>query len=233
MWLTAGSRLKRIRERAELLRAARARFGSLVPRYRVPSEAEKGLVAQLEASDYNRDLRGWRRLEARVEMYTPPTAASTFLTYVHPDQTIAAVLFVLPSMRLAHVVCHLMSFTETTECRTLTLSLEDLAWGPCKQVLEVETNTPFERQLARHREHVANAGELRTITSTKDLISHWQRIHEHVLAWRNAQDPVELLSADARAVYPNEPKLARFVERLLSGTLPKARIVVREPGESG
>jgi hypothetical protein len=119
----------------------------------------------------------------------------------------------------------LVSFTDAMSYRTQSLPHRMLATGPGSSVVALLNTPSLEALLARHREHIKDAGPPLRVTSQEDLVRQSRRFHEMSTAWREAQDPTALLTLDAEGLAGGNPDTARLIVRRLSVELPKARVL--------
>lgn len=192
---------------------------------RVATAADAELVEMIDVATAERaeiESNGFTRLGDIVEDI--PDLRPTAIVRVFVDSagtTIAALSVRVHAPR--QFQSWLISFHGEEQYATRRLE-RTLAQPPNMHAQTLATDTPYRTMVEKHRELAKFDGALR-VRSIEDVAAAIGRMRAHLVRWRAAQPPDELLDADLRGVLGERyDSTGKFWARQLREELPGARL---------
>jgi hypothetical protein len=223
--IAAASAIAALQKRAQL-RQALAEVRDLqhfllhVPRFRVPTEAERSEFEALRRDDIDELSRELTWLGDTVE--TVETVHVYVRVYVDASRT--SIAYVASGALAAS------SYVDDRELTTTRGTTYRWAQPPFRSVSEVGSDVSTSELLQAHcaRLEAITPESLQRIDTLEDVVRRWTAVHEREIAWRTNEPPDELLRKDLRALFGEsydvvDPRVLRRFAKLRA-RLPGARL---------
>jgi len=219
-WLRMRNALARLEQKIRRLRELHGRE----LRYRPLEPGEDALRATLDGlDDHTAQLRaaGLEILGELVEEHESRVATRWF---VDAARTTFGWIGMARTRGMAIPIALFASHAEDLAVYTRRVpKIPSVVMPPFIRRQDLPGATPIADALARHRSFAGDGPWVR-IDSLDDVIREMPRIRRLVIAWREAQPPVELLDADLRAILGKHyERLGAQLARRLAPELPRAR----------